>query len=140
MVNIVGSTNSSAVGSCWVESLYGKTTLSWEYDHPFNEIEKHRAKFLQYELIGIGEEDVKIETEFINKTKQIFLNVKGEIEDKITGWKNDINIHLEIDTSIYNSYSCKFNNGLLTIMLKEIVNEKPSFHRYDKDLEFLPNG
>jgi hypothetical protein len=79
------------------------TTSSWypgqleeiEYkDEPIFEHEKNGIKYLQYELIGLGEEHIHVEKEFLNKEKQTFLNVKGEFKDADTGFENEINIHL----------------------------------------------
>lgn len=94
-------------------------------DSPFNTIEKNNCKILQYELIGLNENHITIKKNFINKTKTLFLIVKGEYEDELTGWKNDINIKLEVDYSIYNKVSWSIQDGILNIILHEIPNEEP---------------
>jgi len=65
--------------------------------------------------------------EFINETKETYLNFKGEFKDTETGFDNDIDIHLRIDTLIYQKYDWTINDGILTVALKEIVNVRPEF-------------
>lgn len=95
-------------------------------DRPFNTIERNNCKILQYELIGLNENHITIKKNFINRTKTLFLIVKGEYEDELTGWKNDIDIKLEVDYSIYNKISWSIQDGILNIILYEIPNEEPA--------------
>ena len=96
-------------------------------DRPIVDIEKDRKRILQYELIGLSESDVTVEIETINKTKQTFMNVKGNYEDGQTGFKNDINIRLPIDRAIYANVTWKVSDGILTIVLFEVLNLIPFF-------------
>lgn len=96
-----------------------------DYDRPFITVEKNNCKILQYELIGLNENHITVKKEFINKTKELFLIVTGEYEDELTGWKNDINISLRIDYSIYNKVTWSVKDGILNIILHEIINEEP---------------
>ncbi len=95
-------------------------------DRLFNTIERNNCKILQYELIGLNENHITIKKNFINRTKTLFLIVKGEYEDELTGWKNDIDIKLEVDYSIYNKISWSIQDGILNIILYEIPNEEPA--------------
>ena len=106
------------------------------YDTPIYTIEKDCTKIMLYELIGLSEEMLKIETEFINKTKETYININGEFEDKLTGWKNNINIHQRIDTEVYSYYDCNIKDGILTIILHEIINERPTFFKSVPRFEF----
>ena len=96
-----------------------------DYDRPFNTVEKNNCKILQYKLIGLNENHITVKKEFINKTKELFLIATGEYEDELTGWKNDINISLRIDYSIYNKVTWSIKDGILNIILHEIINEEP---------------
>ncbi len=110
-----------------LNSIYGE----WgnDYDKPIHTIERTCQKILQYELIGLGKDHIIVTTEFINKTKELFLIVTGKFNDAMTGFENEINIRLQIDTNIYCSYDYKIENGLLTITLFEKINEVPEFHK-----------
>lgn len=107
-----------------------KDNADFYYDRPIFTIEKDNKKIFLYELIGISEENIKEEIEFVNKTCKTYLNVSGEFCDEYTGWKNDINICLPIDTEVYNSYECRIADGILYITLYEIKNEKPFFYKF----------
>ena len=67
--------------------------------------------------------NINYKTEFINRTKQTYLNIKGEYKD--IGFENKINVHLFINTDIYNKYEVQFQDGLIFVVLHEIINKKP---------------
>jgi hypothetical protein len=98
-----------------------------KYTKPIKTIEKNNSKILQYNICGMSDEDINVEKEFINKTKELFLNVTGEYEDEESEFKTSVNIHLPIDTKIYELYDFYVLDGLLTITLFEIENEEPEF-------------
>ena len=106
-------------------------TCSYEkdYDHPIKEVQKDNKRILQYELIGLSENDLTVKKEFLNRQKETYLNVTGSYKDELTEFENDISIHLYIDTDTYDSYDCHIENGILTITLYEIINEQPKFER-----------
>lgn len=81
-------------------------------------------KIYIYNALGIPKESIKYETEFINRTKETYLNIKGEYKTDI-GFENKINVHLFIDTDIYDKYEVDFHDGLVFVFLHEIINEKP---------------
>ena len=103
-----------------------------DYDHPVVEKEFNGDKVMLYEAWGIPKDVIKYETEFINKTKRTYLNVTGQAEMKDIGFKNDINVHLLIDTDIYDGYEVNINDGLIMIVLHEIKNEQPVLNDYSK--------
>lgn len=82
-------------------------------------------KIYIYNAIGIPKENIKYETEFINRTKETYLNIKGEHKIKDIGFEKEIDVHLLIDTDIYDKYEVDFHDGLVFVFLHEIINEKP---------------
>lgn len=82
-------------------------------------------KIYIYNAIGIPKENIKYETEFINRTKETYLNIKGEHKVEGIGFENEIDVHLLIDTNIYDKYEVDFHDGLIFVFLHEIINEKP---------------
>lgn len=101
-----------------------------DYDRPVVEKEVNNDKVLLYEAWGIPKDMITYETEFINKTKQTYLNIKGEFKNEIIGFENDINVHLRIDTYIYDGYEVHIEDGLVTVILHEIKNEAPVLKDY----------
>lgn len=101
-----------------------------DYDRPVVEKEVNNDKVLLYEAWGIPKDMITYETEFINKTKQTYLNIKGEFKNEIIGFENDINVHLRIDTDIYDGYEVHVEDGLVTVVLHEIKNEAPVLKDY----------
>lgn len=101
-----------------------------DYDRPVVEKEVNNDKVLIYEAWGIPKDMITYETEFINKTKQTYLNIKGEFKNEIIGFENDINVHLRIDTDIYDGYEVHVEDGLVTVVLHEIKNEAPVLKDY----------
>lgn len=105
----------------------------WEnntYDHPVVEKELNGNKVLLYEAWGIPKGLIEYSTEFVNKTKQTYLNINGEYKIEEIGFENDINVHLEIDTNIYDGYEVHIEDGLITVTLHEIKNEIPILKDY----------
>lgn len=96
-----------------------------DYDTPVVEKEVNNDKVMLYEAWGIPKDMVTYETEFINKTKKTYLNIKGEFKNEVIGFENDINVHLRIDTDIYDGYEVHVEDGLVTVVLHEIKNEAP---------------
>ena len=82
------------------------------------------------EVYDNNKDMITYETEFVNKTKQTYLNIKGEFKREIIGFENDINVHLRIDTDIYDGYEVHIEDGLVTVILHEIKNEAPVLKDY----------
>ena len=82
-------------------------------------------KIYIYNAIGIPRENIKYETEFVNRTKETYLNIKGEHKVEGIGFENEIDVHLLIDTDVYDKYEVDFHDGLVFVFLHEIINEKP---------------
>ena len=96
-----------------------------EYDRPIIDKEVDGKRYLLYEAWGIPKSAITHETEFINKTKDMYLNVNGKAEDEYLDFENDINIHLPINTDVYGSFEVSVDDGMVRIVLHEIKNEKP---------------
>lgn len=101
-----------------------------DYDRPVVEKELNGDKVMLYEAWGIPKSLITYSTEFVNRTKQTYLNVTGKYEDPELGFENDINIHLLIDTNIYDGYKVHVEDGLVTVVLHEIKNEAPVLKDY----------
>lgn len=101
-----------------------------DYDRPVVEKELNGDKVLLYEAWGIPKNLITYSTEFINKTKQTYLNVSGKYEDSELGFENDINVHLFVDTKIYDGYEVHIEDGMVSIILHEIKNEAPVLKDY----------
>lgn len=82
-------------------------------------------KIYVYNATGIPKENIKYETEFVNRNKETYLNINGEYKNEDIGFDNEINVHLLIDTDIYDKYEVEFHDGLVIVVLHEIINEKP---------------
>lgn len=108
-------------------------THSYKYKpftHCCDEIQNDKAivftgEDLVYNAIGIPKENIKYETEFVNRTKETYLNIKGEHKVEGIGFENEIDVHLLIDTDVYDKYEVDFHDGLVFVFLHEIINEKP---------------
>ena len=101
-----------------------------DYDRAVVEKEVNGDKVMLYEAWGIPKSLITYSTEFVNRTKQTYLNVTGKYEDPELGFENDINIHLLIDTNIYDGYKVHVEDGLVTVVLHEIKNEAPVLKDY----------
>lgn len=101
-----------------------------DYDRPVVMKELNNDKVMLYEAWGIPKKNITYKTEFINKTKQTYLNVVGKNEMPELGFENDINIHLLIDTDIYDGYEVDIVDGMVMIILHEIPNEQPMLKDY----------
>lgn len=100
------------------------------YDAPVVTKEVNNDKVMLYEAWGIPKDMITYETEFVNKTKQTYLNIKGEFKSEMIGFENDINVHLRVDTDVYDGYEVHVEDGLVTVVLHEIKNEAPVFKDY----------
>lgn len=100
------------------------------YDAPVVTKEVNNDKVMLYEAWGIPKDMITYETEFVNKTKQTYLNIKGEFKNEMIGFENDINVHLRVDTDVYDGYEVYVEDGLVTVVLHEIKNEAPVFKDY----------
>lgn len=89
----------------------------------FRTVQAGIYKIYIYNALGIPKKNINYKTEFINRTKQTYLNIKGEYKD--IGFENKINVHLFINTDIYNKYEVRFQDGLIFVVLHEIINKKP---------------
>lgn len=96
-----------------------------QYDSEYISEEIDNSKVLVYLAVGIPKQNISYETEFINRTKETYLNIKGSVESTSLNFSNEINIHLKIDTEIYYGYSIIIENGLIIVSLYEIENEAP---------------
>ena len=83
-------------------------------------------KIYIYNATGIPKKNIKYKTEFINRTKQTYLNIKGEYKAEDIGFENKINVHLFINTDVYDKYEVQFHDGLVFVVLHEIINKKPT--------------
>lgn len=90
-------------------------------------------KIYIYNAIGIPKENIKYETEFVNRTKETYLNIKGEHKVEGIGFENEIDVHLLIDTDVYDKYEVDFHDGLIFVFLHEIINEKPVLEDVSKN-------
>jgi len=90
-------------------------------------------KIYIYNAIGIPKENIKYETEFVNRTKETYLNIKGEHKVEGIGFENEIDVHLLIDTDVYDKYEVDFHDGLVFVSLHEIINEKPVLEDVSKN-------
>ena len=96
-----------------------------EYDRPIIDKEVDGKRYLLYEAWGIPKSAITHKTEFVNKTKDMYLNVNGKAEDEYLDFENDIKIHLPINTDIYDSFEVSVNDGMVRIVLHEIKNDEP---------------
>ena len=110
---------------------YESNFIGHRYDTPIYTIEKDNKKYLQYELIGLGKNHIKVEKKWVNKDRKMFIVVEGKYEDEETGWENDISINLEVDWRIYNKIEYSISNGILTIILHEKINDEPDIYVED---------
>lgn len=110
------------------------------YDTPVVEKELNGEKVMLYEAWGIPKNMITYETEFVNKTKQTYLNIKGEFKNEMIGFENDLNVCLRIDTDVYDGYEVHVEDGLVTVILHEIKNEAPVLKDYGvvEDVEEPP--
>ena len=123
--------------SIWAKNSKDKFEKEYEcmfyendYDRPVVEKELNGDKVMLYEAWGIPKGLITYSTEFINKTKQTYLNIVGKHKIKDIGFENDINVHLKIDTDIYDGYEVHIEDGLITVVLHEIKNEAPVLKDY----------
>ena len=97
------------------------------YDTPINVKEIDSTKVLLYEAWGIPKGFITYSKEFVNKTRETFLVIKGQYANERIGFENDINVRLKIDTKVYNGYTVFVDNGMIQVTLYEIPNEEPEF-------------
>ncbi|WP_342759525.1 hypothetical protein [Kineothrix sedimenti] len=114
------------------EKEYECMWIGNDYDRPVITKELNNDKVMLFEAWGIPKENITYEIEFINKTRQTFLNVTGRAEIIDLGFENDINIHMLIDTEIYDGYEVNVDNGMVMVILHEIENEQPVLKGYVK--------
>lgn len=116
-------------------------TCMWfddKYDNPIATKELNDDKVMLYNAFGIPKENIKYETEFVNKTKQTYLNITGNAELKDLGFENQINIHMLIDTDIYEGYEVNVKDGMVMIVFHEIKNEVPVLRDFGRE-KFIKN-
>lgn len=104
-----------------------------QYDRPVITKELNNDKVMIYNAFGIPKENIKYETEFVNKTKQTYLNVIGHAELTELGFENQVNVHMLIDTDIYDGYEVSVNDGMVMIVLHEIENEAPKLRDFGQE-------
>ena len=112
------------------ETQYGCMFIGNEYNTAIRTIEKDNNKILVFNALGIPRENIEYKTEFVNKSKESYLVVQGSIELKDLNYENGINIRMKIDTDIYDGYDVYIENGLVFVILHEIVNEAPVLKDY----------
>lgn len=114
------------------ECMFGTTKfMSMDgHDSAYITKEINNDKIMLFLAIGIPKDNITYETEFVNKTKKTYLNIKGEIENDTLGFNNNINIHLYIDTDVYDGYEVHVEDGLMIVVLHEIKNEAPVLKDY----------
>lgn len=100
------------------------------YNTPIRTVEKDNCKILVFNALGIPKERISYKTEFVNKSKESYLLVKGEVDFGEYDYKNGINIREKINTDIYDGYDITIDDGLIVIKLHEILNEKPTLVNY----------
>ena len=112
------------------EKEYEPMFISNEYNAPIRTIEKDNNKILVFNALGIPRENIEYKTEFVNKSKESYLVVQGNVELKDINYENGINIRMKIDTDIYDGYDVYIENGLVFVRLHEIINEAPALKDY----------
>lgn len=100
-------------------------TMCDGYTTPYRAKQIGTDKIYIYKAEGIPKENIKYETEFVNRTKETYLNIKGEHKVEGIGFENEIDVHLLIDTNVYDKYEVDFHDGLVFVFLHEIINKKP---------------
>ena len=100
--------------------------------HPDYQQETNGKKIMIYKACGVPKEKIEYTTEFINKTKEMYLIIKGEHEI-FEDWSSKVNLRIFIDTKIYDGYSVDIKDGLITVTLYEIKNEAPELKNYSED-------
>ena len=113
-----------------LEKEYECMFISNEYNTPIRTIEKDNNKILVFNALGIPKENIEYKTEFVNKSKESYLVVQGNVELVDLNYENGINIRMRIDTDIYDGYDIYIENGLVFVRLHEIVNEAPVLKDY----------
>ena len=99
--------------------------------YPYYQQETNGKKIMVYKAYGVPKEKIEHTTEFINKTKEMYLIIKGEHEI-FEDWSGEVNLRILIDTKIYDGYSVDIKDGLITVTLYEIKNEAPELKNYSE--------
>ena len=113
-----------------LEREYECMFISNEYNTAIRTIEKDNNKILVFNALGIPRENIEYKTEFVNKSKESYLVIQGNVELKDLNYENGINIRMKIDTDIYDGYDVYIENGLVFVRLHEIINEAPALKDY----------
>ena len=80
-----------------------------------------------YNVAGVT---VKVDKEFVNKTKETFLHITGS--NDVFSTKLDINVTILVDTEVYDKFDYHVEKGLLYVELFEKINKAPKFDRVPK--------
>lgn len=107
------------------ENMEDYVVMGNEYTAPYLKKQNGTGKIYIYKAEGIPKENIEYETEFVNRTKETYLNITGEETIEALDFHNKINVHLFIDTDIYDGYEVHIMNGLVHVILHEIINEQP---------------
>lgn len=110
-----------------MQNLIKEYECIWTYDLSIFEKEIDNRKVLFYNACGVPKDQITYEAEFVNKTGEMFLNIKGEVEFPKIGFKRKLDIHLPVDTHIYDGYEVDVFDGIVAVALHEIEREKPKF-------------
>jgi hypothetical protein len=128
--NLIKKENESM--NLYGESIYLSSNGDGKFDHPVVTKELNGNKIMLYEAWGIPSGLISYKTEFINKTKQMYLIVKGKYEVPDLDFENNLNIRIHIDTEIYDGYEVTVSDGLVKVTLHEIKNEAPELRDVGK--------
>ena len=107
------------------EKMEVKTIMINEHAMPYKVKQVGTDQWLIYRAEGIPKENIKYKTEFVNRSKETYLNINGEYKDEILDLDNKISIHLLINTDVYEGYEVVIRDGLVFVILHEIINEQP---------------
>jgi len=121
-------TNGAYDNSTWLSGTQIAFS-GWSCNTPIHTIEKENTKTMLYQAIGLNPGNTRIEEEFVNKTKDFYINIKGKYEDEFSGYSNELDMRVYIDAEIYDHYSVAFFDGIMVVKLFEIKNEKPNINR-----------
>lgn len=112
------------------EKEYKSMWIATEYNQPIRTIEKDNNKILVFNALGIPKKNIEYKTEFVNKSKETYLIIRGRVELTDINYENGINVRMKIDTDVYDGYDVIIENGLVFVRLHEIVNEAPVLKDY----------
>lgn len=84
--------------------------------------------------IGIPKENISYATRYDTKTRTAYIDINGKYENKETGFCNDIEVSIPVDTNQYDSFKVEVTDGLITVTLVEIKSPNPTLRDLNKKL------